>query len=73
MFERRGDPWLTPREAMAEYKRDLSREDPDFDRYYYAGKPKPRPSYTPPKGVAVKPTYERRAVNIVLKGRAKMK
>jgi hypothetical protein len=34
IFERRGDPWVSEKEGVREYGRDLFSENPDFDRYF---------------------------------------
>lgn len=40
MFEDRGDPWVSPREGLEGFGRNLNTEDPDLDRYTLAKRAK---------------------------------
>lgn len=46
IFERRGDPWVSEKEGISEYGRDLFSENPDFDRYFVERHPEEtRPAF----------------------------
>lgn len=40
IFERRGDPWVTTRDAVKQYGRNPLTEDPDLDQFTRAKQPK---------------------------------
>jgi hypothetical protein len=41
VFQKRGDPWVSEREGLSNYGRNLMTEDPDFDRYFAKTSEKP--------------------------------
>ena len=71
IFEKRGDPWVTKREGVRDYARNLETEDPeyDFDRRFHStqnaiGKPRQaveRKEYREPRPVKADDPARRKA------------
>lgn len=81
VFAKRGDPWVTHKEAVRDFGRDPENEDPDFDfdyRFHHSanalGRPKeaePRPEHQDPKGQPAVADLARRVANIRMAYRTK--
>lgn len=75
IFEQRGDPWVSEKEGIRDYGRDLFSENPDFDRYFTERHPEAdrgafaRASADLRKGLAELP--EERSVSSAPKGSQK--
>ena len=80
IFEKRGDPMVSPREGLEKFGRNLETENPDYDRFFAkVARDQLKPSQVD-KGNAfrkltAKDNYDpqKAAANIVLKMRSKMR
>lgn len=67
LFAKRGDPWLTEREAIKDFERDILTENPDFDQFAAASVAKPKAAFYQEPGKPIENDFSRRAANFMLK------
>lgn len=84
IFDRRGDPMVSPREGQEKYGRNLDTENPDFDRYFAedAQRAKAAQSLKPAqvdtgnafrRAVKASPDPQRAAANVIMRMEREMR
>lgn len=63
IFAKRGDPWVSRREGIRDFRRDPDNENPDYDfdhRYHGTGNIIGRPIVAPPRPICRDPVPEKK-------------
>ncbi len=70
VFEQRGDAWVSPRQGLEDFGRNLQTENPDLDQFTHAKKALPRfdrGPETPIQPHSETPSYQQRMTNVLAK------